>query len=199
MTTTNFPTGKYQIILADPPWKYHLRVNDSTHRNRIPYPSMTNEEILQLPENVIAAHDSYLFLWATKDHLRLAFDCVVNWGFTYKNTFTWLKVAQNGRPHISTGHWGRNCTEFLLIGARGKAKCFTSLGITNQPTIITAPRGKHSQKPMESFDFIHRVADAVDANTPQDRIELFARVAQPNWSAWGNELPNQQVFTEIED
>ena len=183
----NFPKDdKYQIILADPPWSYHLRVNDVTHRNRIDYESMTNQDILDLPIAEISQPDSYLFLWATKDHLQLALECVERWGYTYKNTFVWLKVSKAGTPHIGTGHWGRNCVEFLILAAMPKAKNFTALGITNQPTIIQAPRGKHSQKPEESFIMIERVVSAL--HEPKC-LELFARSHRSGWTSWGDQLP----------
>ena len=116
-----FPDGKFTIILADPPWQYSLRENDKSHRGRTNYPTMTSNDILKLPVKNLAQEDAYLFLWVTKDHLQLGLEVLEKWGFSYKNILTWVKVSKAGKIRIMTGHWGRNCTECVLMGSRGKA------------------------------------------------------------------------------
>ena len=55
---TALPDGKFNVILADPPWQEYI-VADK--RN---YP-MTIEEIWQVPVKDISADDAILFLWST--------------------------------------------------------------------------------------------------------------------------------------
>jgi hypothetical protein len=37
-----FPKGLYSLIVANPPWKCSQREYDPTHRNRTPYPNMSD-------------------------------------------------------------------------------------------------------------------------------------------------------------
>lgn len=209
-----FPTGKYNIIVADPPWKYELRESDKTHRGITPYSNMGDEEILALPMGAIADNPSYLFLWTTKDHLSLAFKCLEKWGFEYKNTYPWVKF-KDGKIQMGMGHWGRNCSEFLLIAVRGKAPAFSTLGITNQPTAFLSPRIGHSEKPEDAQEFIWRVSVALEGHlqknsdplldmipgeklkTKVKRIELFARESREGWDVWGNEVSSGECYEEI--
>lgn len=59
---------KYQIIYADPPWKYNSRAN---HKTRFRggasghYNLMSMQEIERLPIKEIADENCALFLWVT--------------------------------------------------------------------------------------------------------------------------------------
>jgi len=207
-TAPEFPsTQKYNIIVADPPWQYHLRESDKTHRGMTPYSNMDNQAILDLPIQKIADDPCYLFLWTTKDHVHVAFHCLEAWGFDYKNLYPWIKISEKGKLQIGTGHWGRNCHEFLMIGTKGKAPAFSTLGITDQPSLIVAPRTKkHSEKPQIAQDFFERVAVELENHLNKNssplidlipseefkskvkRIELFAREYRLGWDTWGNEI-----------
>lgn len=178
-----FPDGKYSIILADPPWQYSLRENDKSHRNRTDYPTMTGKALLKLPVKNLAHKNSYLFLWVTKDHLDLGFEVLEKWGFTYKNILTWVKVSKEGKISLMSGHWGRNSSEFVLVGSRGKAKCFSSLGIRNVPTVFEDVVKNHSQKP--TIPLLERLCEVM-SDAP--KIELFARDLRSGWEVWGNEV-----------
>jgi N6-adenosine-specific RNA methylase IME4 len=179
------PQRNYSLIVIDPPWSYELRESDKTHRNRTTYPTMLDEQILALPIGEIAAQQAYCLLWVTNNHLPLGFRCLEFWGFEYKSIFTWVKVTKDSRtPHMGTGHYGRNCTEHFLVGARGKVKSFTSLGLTKTKNVIYAPRTDHSRKPEEFFVFANLLGDALSGQ----RIELFARKRREGWDSWGAEV-----------
>jgi len=110
------PCKDYRLIVVDPPWSYSLRETDATHRGRCPYPSMSDEQILNLPIGAIAHQDSYLLLWVTNNHLPLGFSCLNYWGFEYKSIFTWIKTTKastDDEPiaNMGIGHYGRNCSE----------------------------------------------------------------------------------------
>lgn len=183
------PIGSYSLITADPPWQYSLRETDATHRGRCPYPSMTDQQILDMPIGTIAAPNAYLFLWVTNNHLPLGFKCLDSWGFAYKSIFTWVKTTkasteEDPRANIGIGHYGRNCTEHWLVATKGKPGSFTSHGLTNIPNVIHAPRGKHSQKPEEFWAIADRLAEKLGGKN----IELFARQKRLGWDAWGAEV-----------
>ncbi|MGL5719875.1 MAG: MT-A70 family methyltransferase [Alphaproteobacteria bacterium] len=179
------PTGKFSLIVADPPWSYHLRESDRTHRGRCPYPPMSNQEIMDMGVEAIAAKDAYLLLWTTNNHLPVAFDVVKAWGFEYKSLHTWVKMTKAGdKIRYGVGHYGRNCTEHFLVCRRGKAPSFTAMGLCDIPTSFPSPLGPHSVKPKEFYARAERIGDALGG----DRIELFARRDRDRWTSWGAEL-----------
>lgn len=183
------PIGSYSLITVDPPWQYSLRETDATHRGRCPYPSMTDQQILDMPIGSISQQDAYLFLWVTNNHLPLGFQCLQSWDFEYKSIFTWVKTTkasteESPKVNIGIGHYGRNCTEHWLVATKGKPGSFTSHGLTNIPNVIHAPRGKHSQKPEEFWAIADRLAEKVAGKN----IELFARQRRSGWDAWGAEV-----------
>ncbi|KAI9129549.1 MT-A70 family methyltransferase [Acaryochloris sp. CCMEE 5410] len=183
--TPPLPVGAFSLIVADPPWLYHLRESEKKHRGRCPYPAMTDEEILAMPVSSIAAPDSYLLLWTTNNHLPVAFRVMEAWGFEYKAIHTWVKTTlDRSKIRFGVGHYGRNATEHVLIGRKGKAKTFMALGLTNIPTAFQAPLGQHSQKPEEFYQMADRLGDALGGQ----RIELFARCPRPGWESWGAEV-----------
>lgn len=195
--TPPLPMGEYDIIVADPPWKYELRETDSTHRGRTPYPNMTNDKILAMNVGGLTNRSAYLFLWVTNNHLELGFECIRKWGFNHKSIHTWVKTSKahtddDPRVHIGIGNYGRNCTEHILVASTGKAPSFTALGICDIPNVIFAPRGEHSAKPQEFYDRVQRVQQAMGGRV----IELFAREKRfADWHVWGAEAKQE---TELE-
>ena len=72
---------KYQIIYADPPWRFkNWSMSELAKRGekwarkngRSPYDVMDNEQIYSLPINEIADKNCVLFLWATYPKLSEA-------------------------------------------------------------------------------------------------------------------------------
>ncbi|MGB7709273.1 MAG: MT-A70 family methyltransferase [Microcoleus sp.] len=183
------PCKDYRLIVIDPPWSYSLRETDATHRGRCPYPSMSNEQILNLPIGAIAHQNSYLLLWVTNNHLPLGFSCLNYWGFEYRSIFSWVKTTkasteENPKASIGIGHYGRNCTEHFLVATKGKPGCFTNHGLTNIPNVFFAPRSRHSEKPQRFWD---DVAYPLAEKLGGSKIELFARQCREGWDSWGAE------------
>jgi len=187
------PLKEYRLIVIDAPWAYSLRETDKTHRGRCSYPSMTDEEILNMPMSALGKDDCYLLLWVTNNHQALGFRCLDRWGFTHRSTFTWEKVTKDGRPHAGIGHYGRNCTEHFLVATKGAPGSFTSHGLTNINNIIRARRLEHSQKPEEFWAIADRLALKLEnckklgKLSQPSRIELFAREQRENCDCWGAE------------
>lgn len=169
------PTGKYRIIYADPPWTYGefgSTVDPSYGGTRWHYPSMTTDELCEMPVPELAEADSVLFLWATSPKLPDAMRIVEAWGFDYKTSFVWDKVKHNFGYYNSVRH------EFLLVAGRGRS---TPDVKTLYDSVLSIERTEHSAKPEEFRNMI-------DALYPVGRrIELFARREANGWERWGNE------------
>jgi len=81
---------KYNIIYADPPWRYEQRTVQGGAEQH--YPTMTLDDICALPVAELADKDCALFLWTTFPKLKEAFRVIESWGFVYRTlAFLWLK------------------------------------------------------------------------------------------------------------
>jgi N6-adenosine-specific RNA methylase IME4 len=165
---------KYQIIYADPPWRIgSMRMKKARPNAELKYPTMSLDEIKNLPVGQLADINCSLFLWTTHTFLPDAFDVMKSWGFKYHCCITWDKT--NGIPC-----WGfKRRTEFVLYGYKGKINVNQSGRFIH--TLFTEKLTTHSRKP-EGFYKI------LESNTPQPRIELFARNKRDGWDVWGNEV-----------
>lgn len=167
------PDGKYRVIYADPPWKYNDKRDGHTTGAEDHYPTLSISELCALPVKKLAADDAVLFIWTTSPMLEVAFGVIKAWGFQYKSSFVWDKIAHN------MGHYNSVRHEFLLVCTRGScvpdnAKLFDS--------VQSIERTEHSRKP-EAF---REIIDTL--YTAGRKIELFARgVVTDGWTAWGNE------------
>ena len=170
--TPDLPTGRYQILYADPPWRYDFAAS-STREIENQYPTLDVAEICALPVADMAAEDAVLFLWATNPKLLEALQVVTAWGFAYRTNMVWVKHA------IGMGYYARQRHELLLIATRGTPG--TPAAADRPDSVIEAPRGRHSAKPGEA-------RQAIEAMYPDwSRVELFAREEHSGWDGWGNE------------
>ncbi len=163
--------AKFSTIYADPPWPYSNTAARGAAENH--YKTMTMEDILREPVNLLAATQSHLHLWTTNAFLREAFDVMNAWGFQYKSCLLWVK------PQMGMGNYWRVSHEFLLLGVRG------SLPFQDNKcrSWISARRTVHSRKPFAFRELIERVS-------PGPYLELYGRVEQPNttWTVYGNQV-----------
>ena len=175
-----FPDKKYQIIYADPPWSYRNKNTGGSFKSGADakYPTMTMDELFNLPVRNIADKNSVLFLWATVPLLPEAFQLMDSWGFKYKTMLTWRKIMSLGM-----GYWFRGQCEHLLLGVKGKVSAFR----LQECNFMQIKAEKHSKKPE---DFRRLIERATIKMSKQERIELFARQKTPGWDVWGNEVSN---------
>ena len=163
---------KYRVIYADPPWSYNDECKTGGVQSRGAsgvYTVMTLEDICKLP--VPSQDNAVLFMWTTSPMLEVSFDVINSWGFTYKSSFIWDKVAHN------RGHYNSVRHEFLLIAVKGSCtpdvkKLYDS--------VVSIERTEHSRKPAyfrELIDELYPIGE---------RIELFAREAADGWDVWGD-------------
>lgn len=84
---------KYNVIYADPPWRYEVYSKKGLGRSaESHYPTMHLEDICSLPVGELADKDCALFLWVTIPCLLEGLHVLQAWGFTYKTiAFVWVK------------------------------------------------------------------------------------------------------------
>lgn len=164
------PSGRYRVIVLDPPWRYEKRAEDPTHRSTCPYPDMSLEEICALPVAERAHKDAIVWLWTTNAFMRDAFACLDAWGFHAKTILTWVK------DRMGTGDWLRGRSEHCILAVRGKPVVM----LTNQTTVLEAAMREHSRKPDEFYAL-------VEALCPGSKLEFFAREAREGWAQTGAE------------
>ena len=167
---------KYNIIYADPAWRYWERGNKN---QELHYPTMSLEDICALPVKNIADDNCALFLWITYPILPDAFKVIEAWGFEYSTAaFVWVKRNKhNDKPFFGCGSWTRANSELCLLATRGHVERLDA-GISQ---VIESPVEEHSKKPDITRTLITRLLGELP------RIELFARTAAEGWDVWGNE------------
>jgi len=175
LVTPEIPANKYQVIYADPPWKY----NDECNKGAIQsggaekhYPTMSIQELCDLDVDLLALNDSVLFIWVTSPLLEDVFTVINSWGFRYKTSFVWDKIKHN------MGHYNSVRHEFLLIATNGSC---TPDNKTLFDSVQSIEKTEHSKKPDEFYEIIETLYNGA-------KIELFARNKRQGWDSWGNEI-----------
>jgi len=173
-----FPDKKYNIIYADPPWKYDSGFLKRNWDGK--YPQMKPEEINSLPVNDIAADNCILFMWITFPKLLIGLEAMESWGFKYRSAaFTWVKKNKKADSWFwGMGHWTRANAEVCFLGVKGKPQRESA----SVHSVIDERIQEHSKKP----DIVRNKIVELCGDLP--RIELFAREKHEGWDSWGNEV-----------
>lgn len=172
---------KYNVIYADPPWKYNTW-RDGMGTAEKHYPTMKVESIVEMQNIIknISEKDCILFLWVTFPCLLEGLKVMKEWGFKYKTCgFNWIKRNKvSDTWFFGMGHWTRANSELCLIGTKGTIKRKSN----KVSQIIDTHIEEHSKKPNIVRE---RIVELV-GDLP--RIELFARQTSEGWDSWGNEF-----------
>lgn len=170
---------KYNIIYADPPWRYKDRKCSGACENH--YETMSLEDIKKLPVESLAANDCVLFLWVTYPQLKEGLDLIEAWGFKYKTIgFQWVKLNKKNKGYFfGLGRWTRGNTECCLIATKGKPSRVSA----SVSQLIVEPIERHSKKPAIVRNKI------IELMGDLPRIELFSRDPVDGWDCFGND-PN---------
>ncbi|MBC6444028.1 MAG: transcriptional regulator [Alphaproteobacteria bacterium GM202ARS2] len=178
------PSGRFDIIYADPPWDYKGQLQhagkgsgDSGGAIRH-YPTVTLDQLKRLPIERITADNGLLFMWSSSPHLDQAIDLGKAWGFAWATiAFVWNKMKTN------PGFYTLSQCELCLVFKRGKIP--SPRGARNIRQLVEVERGTHSSKPAE-------VRQRIEAMFPQQRkIELFAREHATGWTPWGVDVAQE--------
>jgi len=168
----------YNVLYADPPWKYRDTCDAGKRGAAHKYDLMNLQDIEQLPIQKIVAQDCACFMWATAPLMHEALHVMAAWGFIYKTVaFTWVKRTKHWKLVWGMGSYTRANCEFVLLGIRGKLTR-QSKGVHQ---VVEARVREHSQKPEEVRNKI------VELYGDVPRVELFSRDQVPGWDMWGNQ------------
>jgi N6-adenosine-specific RNA methylase IME4 len=166
--TPKLPDGEFDVIYADPPWKYDFCLEGNPQEQ---YAEMDTAKICELP--VPTAKDAILFLWATNPKIEDALKVVKAWGFKYITNLVWVKQT------LGLGYYSMAQHELLLICKRGE---IPPPQAENRPhSVIQAERTNHSHKPEVFYDIIEKMYPN------RKYLELFSRNQREKWIMWGNE------------
>lgn len=174
---------RFGVIYADPEWRFEpwSRETGMDRAADNHYPTSPLDAIMARPVGAIAAHDSVLFLWATRPMLPQALAVIEAWGFAYKSCCVWGKRRPGkgrGPGYIFTDE-----SELLLYATRGQVPA-PAPG-TQWPSLVMADVGEHSAKPERFYELIESYFPSLP------KIELNARKARAGWESWGAEAPEE--------
>lgn len=185
-------SGKYRTICADPPWDIRRLESPGAEAFgtgarplrsvKLPYPTMSLDEIKALPVASLAAPEgAHLYLWTINAYVEQAYAVARSWGFKPSTLLTWCK------PPMGLGPGGAFSitTEYVLFCRRGSLKACRRIDSTWWAWSLR----QHSAKP-EAF------TDMVEQVSPPPYVELFARRQRLGWDTFGNECFNTADFGE---
>ena len=171
------PLFGYDLIMADPPWKFENWSEAGEHKNAsAKYDCMELADIKALPVGHLADKDCILWLWATHPLHREAFDVCDAWGFKYVTGGVWVKRTVKGNLHFGTGYRLRSASEPFLIATNGNPAT-----AKNVRTVVEGVAREHSRKPKEAYVIAEKYMPHAR------RLDLFSRQSRPGWDNWGNE------------
>lgn len=163
--------GTFEVVYVDPPWRYEHA--EPTRQIENHYPTMSLDELKAMRDDLPVGDAAVMFMWATSPKLAESIDLLAAWGFDYRTCLVWVK------DRIGMGYYARQRHELLLVGRRGNMPVPDA---EDRPdSVITAPRGQHSEKPEVVYALLERMYPG------RRYVELFARSSRDRWAAWGNQ------------
>lgn len=116
----------FQLIHADPPWRYSDKSANRGGASRH-YETMSIKDLKAMNVAELAAPTSVLWMWTTGPQLPDSLELMKAWGYSYRTLgFVWVKR--------SSQHW-RNVAERLKKTLKGTIA--TLLGITPRKVVTT--------------------------------------------------------------
>ena len=192
---------RFATVMADPPWRFQNRTGKIApeHKRLSRYPTLTLDEICQLPVAEHVETRAHCYLWVPNALLPEGLQVLKAWGFDYKSNIVWEKIRKDRGPDgRGVGFYFRNVTEILLFGTRGKDVRTLPPG-RRQVNFIEAPeesdglsggapesdllktrKREHSRKPDEQYSIIESCSWG-------PFLELFGRGMRKGWTVWGNQ------------
>ena len=172
----DLPTGRFNLIVVDPPWPMDQFRRKKTRPNQgpgpLPYKTLSLEIIETLPIPELLEDHAVCFIWTTQRFLPASLNLLKKWGLRYQRCVTWDK----GGGMCLFGFHHR--TEFAVFGFCGKIETFPKRKAF--PTVICEKSRGHSMKP----DIFYTLASPFGDR----RIDMFARQKRKGWSVWGDEI-----------
>lgn len=174
---------KYNTIVIDPPWPIKMGAYARDRPNRamkLPYKTMSMEEIEKFPIKDFAEQGCHVYLWTTNRLLPDAFRIMEKWGVNYHMTIAWVKPSG---MCVANGYKG--ASEFCLLGFYGKPmQKWIGIAQLNWVEAFTKP-GHHSEKPTCFYNKVKKMS-------PAPRIDIFSRRVIAGFDHWGDEAPKER-------
>lgn len=204
---------KFDLIVSDPPWAFNdklQKMKSKTRRSAVSqYKTMTASEIAALNVQEIANPEHcVLALWVPSTLLLQGFMVMDAWGFSFKQTFIWVKSKKNVDQHVrklikqgktidlndllafGMGRLFRQAHEIALIGTMGKV--YDDLNNKSQRSVVLDFNGGHSTKP-------EGLQDRLDVMFPQAlKLEMFARRTRVGWMGIGDGVTDFDIKHSIQ-
>ena len=164
----------YHCAVINPPWleRGAGKIKRGADRH---YELLKTDEIIALLQREIVPQlhpDCHLWLWVTNNFLRDGLRVLNALGFRYVTNMVWVKNS------IGLGQYLRGQHELCLFGVRGQTQLPKQ---RNTPSVLHCAKGKHSEKPQESYNRILNVSTG-------PYLEVFTREQHSGFHAWGNEV-----------
>lgn len=175
----DLPSGKFGVILADPPWRFKTYSRKGEGKSpQQHYECMSIEDICSLPVQEIASDNCALFVWCTWPLIFEAKKVIEMWGFNYSGlAWEWIKYNPETKKYaFGPGYGTRKNLEPCLLARKGSPKILSR----SERDFIFAKRREHSRKPDEQYERIQRMYSG-------PYLEMFARQSFPGWTCWGNQ------------
>jgi N6-adenosine-specific RNA methylase IME4 len=172
------------VVLLDAPFRFRCRsaAGEGRSPQRHYRQAMSLDEIGALPIRRIAGPNCWVLAWIPLPHVRAVPQLFDAWGVKLSGPgLIWLKTNKDGSIFKGTGYAFRANAEMAWLGRIGAPRRVDK-GVSS---VIVAPRGQHSAKPVQQYERIERLA-----GPGKVFVELFARGDGPpvNWHAAGDEL-----------
>jgi N6-adenosine-specific RNA methylase IME4 len=176
----NLRTFGYDLIVADPPWRFEL-YDEATGSEKGPaaqYETMSLEEIKALRVGELARGDCLLLLWTCGWAIATgqAQDVAKAWGFKPITEMIWNKRTRTGKWRVGPGYRVRTMHEPVLVCTAGNPEHDAF------PSAFDGLAREHSRKPEEFYQLVDRYAPGL-----QLRADLFTRTKRDGWDGWGRE------------
>jgi N6-adenosine-specific RNA methylase IME4 len=194
----------FNVIVADPPWAFNdslVAMKRKVKRSAASqYDVLGINDIEQLDVRSLADQaGSILVLWVPSSMLSVGLNVMSSWGFSFKQTFVWVKTKKDARKEIDMndstrvgmGRLFRQSHEIALVGTCGKV--YPHLVNKSQRSVAFDKNRKHSAKPELLQDRLELMFPAVP------KLELFGRRARKDWTVIGDEIDGKDIRDAIQD
>lgn len=174
---------RYELIVADPPWKQAKGGKKSVRENSsgrpLDYPVCSLGEIKEhlRVADALTSDNAVLFLWTIDKYLFEAEEMAKELGYKLHARMIWNKVT--GIPAAFTVRYGH---EYLLYMYKGKLIPVATEERGKIHTVFTEQVKRHSQKPEISFEIINKLYPELK------KLEMYARLEREGYDCWGNEV-----------